>query len=211
MGVPKNEAGNRYGRLLVLDKFIVVGNRRRRKWDCLCDCGNACSVSGNDLRNGHTRSCGCLNHTGDANRTHGLTGTPIYLSWQDMKKRCYNENHKDYLRYGGRGISVCSRWLNSFENFLEDMGERPKWLTLDRINSDENYSKSNCRWATRLDQARNKTSIRAASGARGVFETKMGKFMAHIGVDYKLIHLGTYSDIESAAEARKQAELKYWK
>ena len=88
--------------------------------------------------------------------THGCTGTPEYRTWQFMKDRCLNSNNKDYHHYGGRGISVCDRWLNSFENFFEDMGKKPSpELTLDRANNSGNYEPENCAWITRKAQAGN--------------------------------------------------------
>ena len=89
--------------------------------------------------------------------THGMSGTPEYLAWQSMKRRCFNSNHKDYPDWGGRGITVCDRWLNSFENFLADMGSRPTAKhSLDRIDNDSDYSVENCRWATEAEQQNNK-------------------------------------------------------
>lgn len=89
--------------------------------------------------------------------THGMTGTPTYRSWKDMRRRCYNKNRDDYKHYGGRGIKVCDRWRYSFENFLTDMGIKPTGLTLERKNVNKGYSKENCKWATIKEQRRNTT------------------------------------------------------
>ena len=109
------------------------------------------------MLNGFTKSCGCLKR--EANRTHGHTSrtgnTPTYDSWKAMKFRCLNPKARFYRLYGGRGIKICDRWLHSFENFLEDMGERPAGLTLDRRDSNGNYEPQNCRWATPAEQVRN--------------------------------------------------------
>ena len=88
--------------------------------------------------------------------THGLSNTKEYRTWISMKERCLNPNHRSYSYYGGRGILVCPEWINSFKKFYEDMGEKPKGLTLDRINNNHSYSKENCRWATYHTQALNK-------------------------------------------------------
>jgi len=92
--------------------------------------------------------------------THGLINTPAYKSWEAMKQRCLNKNHPSYKHYGGRGILISNRWINSFENFLEDMGERPENRSLDRIDNDGNYTPENCRWATTSEQALNKRTSR---------------------------------------------------
>ena len=118
-----------------------------------------------NLRSGHTRSCGCLlkiqgSINGKATRKHGhyRNGRPsrTYTSWQAMKDRCFNTNHVNYHLYGGRGITVCKRWVKSFKNFLKDMGKRPPLKTLDRKNTNRNYTPSNCRWATLRVQAINR-------------------------------------------------------
>ena len=143
----------------VLTVIGVSEERRaddRKRWIVKCICGNEKVVSGKALREGSIKSCGCLRGTwGEKFKTHGMWRSAIYSVWACMKSRCNNPRHDEYSNYGGRGIVVCERW-DSFENFLEDMGEVPKGLTLDRINVDDNYCKENCRWATTKEQGRNK-------------------------------------------------------
>lgn len=108
---------------------------------------------------GYSKSCGCEGKKISIIKksTHSLTKSPEYRAWCDMKQRCHNANNHAYKYYGGRGIIVCGRWLNSFENFLEDMGKRPfDKLTLERIDNDGNYEPYNCCWATRQEQNKNK-------------------------------------------------------
>jgi len=132
-------------------------------WLCMCDCGVEKIISGYDIKNNHTKSCGCLKNEQLSKRrvTHGQARgrkqSPEYSTWHAMKRRCYGENTKSYKNYGGRGIKVCDRWLNSFENFYEDMGSKPSHeLTLDRIDNNGNYELGNCRWGTEEQQRRNK-------------------------------------------------------
>ena len=159
--------GKRFGRLTVIARTANIGSRAY--WICLCDCGTQIETSGSNLRNGNVRSCKCLQR--DRNRetktTHGKSKcrngnpSPEYKTWQRMKNDCYNPRARKYPIYGGRGITVCDRWLHSFENFLADMGTRPADKTsVDRINNNGNYEPGNCRWATAIEQARNRRNNR---------------------------------------------------
>lgn len=134
----------------------------QKRWFADCSCGNKVAVRKGDLVRGSTKSCGCVKAAGEYNKkrvTHGFAPKsgllPTYRSWADMKSRCTNKNNQAYHRYGGRGIKICDEWINSFQCFLADMGEAPPGLTLDRIDFNGNYEKSNCRWISKADQAKN--------------------------------------------------------
>jgi hypothetical protein len=159
----KDITGQQFGRLLVL---WPAGFRNRTgknlAWSCSCSCGKTSVAIGASLRTGHTQSCGCLRHEILRERStihgHGRQGqhSSTYVAWHNMRRRCSDPKNKDYRHYGGRGISVCPRWRDSFAAFLEDMGEKPAPdLSLDRINNDGNYEPSNCRWATQSEQLLN--------------------------------------------------------
>jgi hypothetical protein len=141
-------------------------------------------------------------------RTHGQSNTREYHAWHDMIRRCSNPRYRDYMAYGGRGITVCQRWIDSFEFFLLDMGKRPDGLTLDRINNDMGYSPDNCRWATRKQQMRNQ-QIRNPLG-KGVVHRTANSYCAQIKVEGTVIRLGHFKTAAAAAEAYDMAAVKYF-
>lgn len=156
--LPKTEIGQKYGTLTLISEF--PGKRLNpRKFLCRCECGKEAFFYVNHLRNSHTKSCGCK--TGEIisskNTRHGFAKgkirRSIYGIWHGILDRCLNRKRLEFKNYGGRGILVCKRWLR-FENFLADMGDN-NGLTIDRINNDGHYNKSNCRWATMKEQLRN--------------------------------------------------------
>jgi hypothetical protein len=160
----KDETGNKYGRLLVIEHIGKKSKNRAHYWKCLCDCGNYSEVSGSNLRSGAVASCGCVSQEG-LTATHGegtlRNITREYRIWRDMKSRCYNPKRNNYHLYGGRGITVCDRWRNSYEAFLKDMGRAPSPKhTLDRTDNSKGYSPDNCTWETMSRQARNRRSTR---------------------------------------------------
>jgi hypothetical protein len=160
-GRPKNDiTGLRYGALTVLredgrfsDNVIA--------WLCLCECGTQKRMRADTLRRGGAYSCGCLGkvHQREVVTIHGRHTEPVYRAWQAMIARCSNPNHRNYRNYGGRGIRVCERWRD-FMAFYADMGDPPRGMSLDRIDNDGGYEPSNCRWATRVDQGRNRRTNR---------------------------------------------------
>ena len=162
MGIIIDITGRRFARLTV----VAMAEERvhgRIAWHCRCDCGRELIVSGNALQANNTRSCGCykLDTTGARRRTHGKSRTPEYKNWCAMKARCYDTNNQDYGHYGGRGIRVCERWKDSFENFLADMGTRPHpRSTIERKDPNKDYSPANCQWASQKQQTRNKRTSR---------------------------------------------------
>lgn len=148
-------SGRVFGRLTAIDCWSY--KRYMYTWKCLCSCGSECFVSRTHLLSGHTKSCGCIrSETSRAKATtHGLADSPEYRIWSAMKKRCSSPRDAGWKNYGGRGISVCESWIK-FENFFSDMGHRPPGLMLERINNDGNYEPSNCKWATRSEQMKNR-------------------------------------------------------
>lgn len=160
--------GKRFGRLVVLKDSGKRTPSGGTLWLCRCDCGEIRIVWSHALRHGTTKSCGCYQRELGSSlaarallkhgHTTGQAMSPTYTSWSAMKKRCLNSTHPDWSNYGGRGITVCNRWLgkHGFENFLADMGKRPEGRTLDRIDVNGNYERTNCRWATPAVQNANR-------------------------------------------------------
>lgn len=155
-----NLEGKVFGKLTVIDKAEIVkhpNGKTSTKWNCRCECGNSTRVVTVHLTSKRTRSCGCLR--GRETR-HGDSGCLEHVSWKAMRSRCLNPKNKAFKDYGGRGIKICARWLESYENFLADMGRRPSSKhSIHRIDNDGNYEPSNCKWATSLEQSDNKRSL----------------------------------------------------
>lgn len=139
------------------DKFnnwIVLSKQYRGKVKCVCICGNICNV--NKLNLTHNKSKGCLECLAKSRTIHGMSNSKTYSIWSQMRERCHTETHPSYKHYGARGIKVCDRWIEKFSNFLEDMGEKPEGLSIDRIDNDKGYCKENCKWSNKKEQNKNK-------------------------------------------------------
>ena len=135
-------------------------------WICQCDCGNITKVNTQSLQSGCTKSCGCWNvkQIIKRSKTHGKRHTRLYNSWAAMKQRCTNQNAINYPNYGGRGITICEEWLNSFEQFANDMGDPPtNKHSIERIDNNLGYCKENCKWATREERNSNKRNCHLLS------------------------------------------------
>lgn len=165
--IPKNIliAGQRFGNLVVLSSKPIKVAGSGFCYSCVCDCGGALLVRATYLVTGRVISCGCTAHR---NTTHGLSHTKTYATWNAMRDRCNNPASDSYKWYGGRGIKVCERWNNSFENFLEDMGERPEGMEIDRILNDCGYEKGNCRWVTHKVNTQNRSKSDFAKVVEGL-------------------------------------------
>lgn len=157
-----NKIGDKFGKLTITAVAASLDKRNKTAWLCRCECGTEKVFRQSHLRMG-TKSCGCIRKElfkRNATKHNGYK-TITYTSWGTMKQRCLNPNAPNYKFYGGRGITICARWLNSFEKFLADIGERPdKNHSLDRINSNGNYEPTNCRWIVKKEQQRNKRDNR---------------------------------------------------
>ena len=154
-------SGQRFGRWLAIKR--VKSKHGYRTYLCVCDCGNTSEIVSSSLRKGDSLSCGCWSkeYKRELYTTHGMKKHPLYSVWRGMKNRCYNKNDLPYKDYGGRGIKLSDKWLSNFMNFYNDMSPTyQKGLTIERIDVNGNYEKSNCCWITRSKQARNRRCSR---------------------------------------------------
>lgn len=215
-----NLLGEKFGRLRVVESY-PSHPRHGSRWKCVCDCGNIRVVLGGNLSSGNSRSCGCMasEMTSKRSRTHGRSsGDPTYSVWAGIIQRCENSNSNCYERYGGRGIQMCDRWNpkngGSFENFLEDMGEKPsQFHTIERTNNNKGYSPENCIWTGDVSlQAYNKRVYsNSTSGVAGVnWDSKSNAWRVRISKEGKRICLGYFISFEDAVKTRREAEIKYF-
>lgn len=155
--------GDKYGKLTVLKEDIPYFTSKKffRKMLCKCECGKEISVVLSKLKNNHTKSCGCLRKENKGRVfTHRKTHFKIYKTWSRIIQRCTNPKNNSYKYYGGKRIRVCDRWLNSFEDFLKDMGECPEGKILGRIDVNDNYSLNNCEWTTSKKQSERRRQMK---------------------------------------------------
>ena len=200
---PKVEdiSGKRFGRLTAI-KYIGKSKGKQTLWECKCDCGNIAIAHHQNLKSGHTSSCGCYNSevASEREKEHGQSGTRLYNIWHDMIYRCYNGNHRSYKDYGGKGIIVCNEWKDDFEafrNWAIENGYKEN-LSIDRIDSDKNYCPENCRWATDIQQANN-TSRNLIFTVDGCTDT-LANLCRKYNIPYTLAHSRIYRnwDIKKA-------------
>lgn len=158
----KDLTGQKFYRLTVVAKHPDRSSSAKVQWSCVCECGTAVVTNTGALTSGNTKSCGCqradaARENGLKRATHGMSGTPEYKTWQSMRDRCQNPKAEQYSNYGERGIQVCERWNDSFENFYQDMGARPAPnLSIDRREVNGDYEPGNCRWADSKTQSNNR-------------------------------------------------------
>lgn len=150
------EPGVRFGNYILIER-VPNDARRQARWRCRCDCGVVKVVRLAHLTHGAIVSCGCVGRRNLDQTTHGLKALPEYRVWKTMKERCRSRKHNRYPRYGGRGITVCSAWVNDFTAFIRDMGRRPSSKhSIERRDNDGNYEPTNCYWATAVEQRANR-------------------------------------------------------
>ncbi len=198
--------GQRFGRLVVISR--VENRNHNSRWLCQCECCNTTIVQYGNLTKGSTSSCGCLQReiTGNLLRTHGMTKSKIYRVWCAIKDRCLNSNTTSYRHYGGRGITMCDRWANSFEEFWQDMGSSYQHgLMIERIDNNGNYEPVNCRWATPIEQARNKRNNLIVDSPLG--RMTMAELAERSGIKYNTLQTRLYAGWSAEALLRPPRKL----
>lgn len=201
--------GKRFNRWTVLSE----DDPKKRYLICKCDCGMIKSVYKGNILGGKSKSCGCLSVelTKEREKIHGMSYTPTWNVWLSMLNRAHKYTSSNSHYYKEKGIGVCKEWVESFENFYNDMGEKPEGLTLERINNLKGYSKDNCEWATKSRQASNRGRCTNTSGRLGLFfDKESDKWRVVIKVNKITIHGGRFKNKDDAIQKLNELEIKYF-
>lgn len=195
-------------------EFVGINKHGKKEFLCEClNCGSRIVLIGTFVKNGYSKSCGCLKReTSRKNMTkHGMCGTKLYNIWRSMKARCYSEHYHAKHRYKDRGIVVCDEWKDNFTKFYEDMKDGYfEGAQIDRINNDDIYKKENCRWVTPSENANNRSKYYNKTGYTGVtFKESINKYCAYMYYKRKSIHIGTFETLEDAVRTRREFIIKF--
>ena len=209
----KVEVRNIYNGIEVLS-FSHIDKNGKRRFKAKCPhCDNNFITLGTSIVTGRTKSCGCLSKKLASNRLkkHGYSGTRIHNIWKGMKTRCKNNSYHAYSRYAGRGIKVCKEWDEDFMSFYNDMS--PTYFEgaeLDRIDNDDDYKPSNCRWVTHKENCNNRSKYKSNSGYTGIHLGKKNQtYQANLNHNRKAIYIGSYKTLEEAVSARKEFIIRF--
>lgn len=204
--------GERYGKLVVMEEAESIYSKTGkmiRRWKCKCDCGNITIVRHGDLRNGSTVSCGCYNYEKEsAAKTHGYSRTKLGNVFEGMKQRCNNPKNKNYEKYGGRGIKICTEWLNDPKKFFDWAIKNgyKEGLSIDRIDVNGNYEPDNCRWADNETQCLNQRLRKDnKTGHKGIYYSE-GVYRVQIRRNKKRYYFGSYKTLPEAVKVLEEAK-----
>lgn len=204
--------GERYGKLVVMEEAESIYSKTGkmiRRWKCKCDCGNITIVRHGDLRNGSTVSCGCYNYEKEsAAKNHGYSRTKLGNVFEGMKQRCNNPKNKNYEKYGGRGIKICTEWLNDPKKFFDWAIKNgyKEGLSIDRIDVNGNYEPDNCRWADNETQCLNQRLRKDnKTGHKGIYYSE-GVYRVQIRRNKKRYYFGSYKTLPEAVKVLEEAK-----
>ena len=208
MGGIRAKVGEVYNGIVILE-FSHVDKNGKRRFKVKCPyCNEKFIALGTSIVNGRTKSCGCLKRklASERFKKHGYSGTHLHNVWKGIKSRCRDKSYHAYDRYGGRNIKVCDEWDKDFMKFYNDMA--PSYFEgaeLDRINNDDDYKPSNCRWVTHKENSNNRAKYNNNSGYTGVhFGKKNQTYQVNLSHNRKIIYIGSYKTLEEAVNTRKQ-------
>ncbi|MGX0147432.1 AP2 domain-containing protein [Staphylococcus hominis] len=199
--------GKTFNHLTVVE-YAGKNKHKKKLYKCKCNnCGNEKIMVGTSVKNGYSKSCGCLIKQ-NQKRKHGMTGTPIYRKWKNIKGRCFNPNTSNYKWYGGRGITMCQKWKDDFSEFYKDVGNIPfEGAELDRIDNNGDYEPNNVRWVDHRTNSNNRRKYHNKTGYTGVtYKPNSDKYQAQLYKNKKFIYLGLFDTPEEAYKAYLKAK-----